>query len=215
MRNRSLLALLLAILVAPLSVTAQITVPNPTFVVDTVIDPDQVNANFAKFADALNRTGGTMTGTLTMQALVDLSHASAGQIKFPASQNASANANTLDDYEEGPWTPSDGSGAGLTLSSTSAAYVKIGQQVTAWAEFTYPVTANGSSVRINGLPAPTHTTPTNGGSCALGFTDVGFIVTAQAVGSSIFLYDTSGSNQINSAFSGKSFRLTCTYRASS
>lgn len=28
-----------------------------------------------------------------------------GQIKFPAAQNASSDANTLDDYEEGTWTP--------------------------------------------------------------------------------------------------------------
>ena len=29
-----------------------------------------------------------------------------GQLAFPATQNPSANANTLDDYEEGTWTPS-------------------------------------------------------------------------------------------------------------
>jgi hypothetical protein len=44
---------------------AQITVPFASFTADTIIEPSEVNANFAKFGDALNRTGGTMTGTLT------------------------------------------------------------------------------------------------------------------------------------------------------
>jgi hypothetical protein len=50
---------------AAVGVTGQITVPN-TFVNGTVADAPQVNANFnALGAGALNRTGGTMTGTLT------------------------------------------------------------------------------------------------------------------------------------------------------
>lgn len=49
--------------------SAQITVPFPSFTIDTTIQPDEVNQNFAKFGDALNRTGGTMTGTLTSQQI--------------------------------------------------------------------------------------------------------------------------------------------------
>jgi len=40
-------------------------------------------------------TGKQMNGSL------NISHASAGQIKFPSSSNASANANTYDNYTEG------------------------------------------------------------------------------------------------------------------
>jgi len=51
-------------------------------------------------------------------------------ITFPATQSASSNANTLDDYEEGTWTPSYTLGAGsATLNSASGSYVKIGKQV--------------------------------------------------------------------------------------
>lgn len=46
-----------------------------------------------------------VTGTSTLNGLVDISGASGGQIKFPAAQNASADANTLDDYEEFLFTP--------------------------------------------------------------------------------------------------------------
>lgn len=47
---------------------AQLTVPY-TFSFGQVASPTEVNSNFAKFADALNRTGGTMTGTLTAQQI--------------------------------------------------------------------------------------------------------------------------------------------------
>jgi hypothetical protein len=51
-------------------------------------------------------------------------------IKFPATQVASADANTLDDYEEGTWTPNQG--PGLTVVGTfasSGSYTKIGRVV--------------------------------------------------------------------------------------
>lgn len=44
--------------------------PTYTFVNGTVIDAAQVNANFALLQNALNRTGGTMTGTLTAQVIL-------------------------------------------------------------------------------------------------------------------------------------------------
>jgi hypothetical protein len=77
---------------------------------------------------------------------------SASGITFPASVSASGNANTLDDYEEGTWTPTDGSGAGLSFSSVVATYVKIGQSVFVTAKLIYPVTANGNQAIISGFP---------------------------------------------------------------
>jgi len=79
-----------------------------------------------------------------------------GQITFPATQNASSNANTLDDYEEGTWTPTvTGQGGGaLTLTAYPAQYTKIGNIVHVfWEQITW--TANSglsSSVLIGGLP---------------------------------------------------------------
>lgn len=52
-------------------------------------------------------------------------------IAFPATQSASSDANTLDDYEEGTWTPvlvpTSGS---ITTQTNTGAYTKIGRQVT-------------------------------------------------------------------------------------
>ena len=56
-------------------------------------------------------------------------------ITFPATQSASTNVNTLDDYEEGTWTPTiKGStiAGTYTPSTTNAYYTKIGNKVTVW-----------------------------------------------------------------------------------
>ena len=56
-----------------------------------------------------------------------------GQIKFPTTQVASADVNTLDDYEEGTWTMGvsfGGASVGVTYSDQQATYTKIGRQVT-------------------------------------------------------------------------------------
>jgi hypothetical protein len=53
-------------------------------------------------------------------------------ITFPATQSASTDANTLDDYEEGTWTPVmsfGGNSVGITYTAQQGAYVKIGQFV--------------------------------------------------------------------------------------
>jgi len=57
-------------------------------------------------------------------------------IAFPATQSASADANTLDDYEEGTWTPNQG--AALTIVGTfnsSGTYTKVGRIVTVSARY--------------------------------------------------------------------------------
>lgn len=43
---------------------------------------------------------------------------------------ASANANCLDDYEEGTWTPSVGGGSGTAYSTQQGWYTKVGNLVT-------------------------------------------------------------------------------------
>lgn len=78
-----------------------------------------------------------------------------GSVKFPAAQVASSDPNTLDDYEEGTWTPGDISGGGLSFSSVAATYEKIGRLVIARFAFTFPATADTNSVTVSGLPFAT------------------------------------------------------------
>jgi hypothetical protein len=96
------------------------------------------------------------SGNTVVAKLLDLSGASAGQIKFPASQNASADANTLDDYEEGTWTPVlafGGASVDLTYFAQAGSYTKIGDRVTITGYIA--VNSKGTSTgaaTITGLP---------------------------------------------------------------
>jgi hypothetical protein len=58
----------------------------------------------------------------------------------------------LDDYEEGTWTPVDGSGASLSFTVNYATYTKIGRQVVAIGYLDYPSTASSAVSVIGGLP---------------------------------------------------------------
>ena len=76
-------------------------------------------------------------------------------ITFPATQSASSNANTLDDYEEGTWTPAySSSGASFTHATQIGRYVKIGSLVTAYGYIVCTSVSGTTSnaVTVTGLP---------------------------------------------------------------
>jgi len=77
-------------------------------------------------------------------------------ITFPATQVAVADANTLDDYEEGTWTPSIGGTA--TYNFQFGKYTKVGRNVTI--EFGFQVNSfgTGSATEVFGLPFSVFTT---------------------------------------------------------
>ena len=52
-------------------------------------------------------------------------------------------------YEEGTWTPTDTSGAGLTFTGVVAKYTRIGRQVTANCLLTFPATASAAITSIS------------------------------------------------------------------
>lgn len=104
-------------------------------------------------AIVLNGTTGITTPTEQAATTIGVGNAtpatSGAGITFPATQSASSNANTLDDYEEGTWTPTLDSGG----CSGTAYYTKIGRQVTVKGTITW--TSNGAGpigVTINNLP---------------------------------------------------------------
>ena len=100
----------------------------------------------------LTLTGLTVSGTLTLGSVTftgafDLT---SGQIKFPATQVPSSNANTLDDYEEFDWTPSLGGTA--TYTTQSGKGVKIGRVVIFTGALEINTIGTGSTSTITGLP---------------------------------------------------------------
>ena len=71
-------------------------------------------------------------------------------VRFPATQSASTDANTLDDYEEGTWTPTIGLG---TFTYGSARYTKVGRIVTVSAYCqNFSDRSTASNLAIGGLP---------------------------------------------------------------
>jgi hypothetical protein len=72
------------------------------------------------------------------------------QLAFPVTQNASADANTLDDYEEGTWTPNVGGDA--TYTAQVGRYTKIGRHVFVVGDMTINVKGTGAAGTISGLP---------------------------------------------------------------
>ena len=77
-----------------------------------------------------------------------------GGITFKATQVPSADVNTLDDYEEGTWTPNVSSNNGTgTFTVKAGNYVKIGKQVTVWFRCDGGNSlAAGTTQYVSGLP---------------------------------------------------------------
>lgn len=170
----------------------------------------------------LTQTGAaTLSSTLQSASTIGVGGAtpaaSGAGITFPATQSASSDANTLDDYEEGTWTPIDGSGAGLSFTSAFGYYVKIGSLVTCSFSLIYPSTANGTSALIGGIPftiGNINGVDNGGPTGGVGYTNASFVpqlhLTKSTTGMN--LYNLSAS-VTNANMSSKELRGTFSYRA--
>ena len=83
-------------------------------------------------------------------------------ITFPAAQSASSDANTLDDYEEGSWTPTVGGTA--TYNAQTGRYRKVGALCTISCEMHINTIGTGSTLAIYGAPF----TPASGSGSSSG-----------------------------------------------
>ena len=93
--------------------------------------------------------------TFTTKITTPIVDLTGGQIAFPAVQAASADANTLDDYEEGTWTGElRGSGSRATTPvEATGVYTKIGRKVTVLIAFQNKNTTGATGeMQITGLP---------------------------------------------------------------
>lgn len=94
--------------------------------------------------------------TLVTPVISGLMDLQGGQIKFPSSQLPSSDANTLDEYEEGTWTPiftGSVSNPTVTYSKQEGRYVKVGKMVLAQFDLRWTAKSGGSgALFISGLP---------------------------------------------------------------
>lgn len=120
-------------------------------------------------------TASVANGILTIGTI-------SGQYNFPVTQNPSDNPNTLDDYEEGTFTPVltfGGGSTGITYSTQIGKYTKIGNVVFGWINIM--LTSKGSSVGsavVAGLPF----TPAAMAACAFQINNMAASVATQAQG---------------------------------
>ena len=99
-------------------------------------------------AGAISGTTGTFTGAIT---------ATGGQIVFPATAVPSANVNTLDDYEEGTWTPAFVCTTSGTITVNTSydtmSYTKVGRKVTlAGLVIVASISSPVGGLQLTGLP---------------------------------------------------------------
>ena len=171
--------------------------------------PSGTAGNAITFTQAmtLDASGRLLVGPTSANASGGVLQLSSG-ITFPATQVASSDANTLDDYEEGNWTPTDASGAGLTFTVSNCRYTKVGRLVTVQGSITYPATANGSNATWGGFPFNS----SDSFNLGIVYTDVAVssLTYISSNGVNAFLL-TPGVNVINSTVSGKTIAFYGTY----
>ena len=130
-------------------------------------------------------------------------------VGFPGTQVSSSDANILDDYEEGSWTPTS---ASISFSSASGRYVKIGAQVTLWFTINFPSTSNSSDARITGLPFNPVSQNGQGVLGNINNTDIADVrVSADSGNSFINLRNEAGSEKTNANLSSRNIRGMITY----
>jgi hypothetical protein len=115
----------------------------------------------------VDSSGRLLVGTSSANANGGILQLSSG-ITFPATAVAATDVNTLDDYEEGTWTPTVGGTA--TYTKNTGNYTKLGRLVNVSFELYINTIGTGSQWQIFGLPF----TVTSTGSHSAGG-DVGFV----------------------------------------
>ena len=134
-------------------------------------------------------------------------------IAFPATQSGSSNANTLDDYETGTWTPVlTRTGSSYTLGGQGGVYTKIGNVVTVHFSCDIgAITTQGTGYNsISGFPfAPVVYAGAGRSTASLSLCSV--LTSATAVYYAAAWFFTDGTNALQTNFTAGSFSGTITY----
>ena len=131
----------------------------------TSVANTQISGNIASSQITSNPT---LYGNVSVTGVIGVGGAtpstSGAGITFPATQSASTNANTLDDYEEGTWTPVATAASGTATFSTNGVYTKIGNVVILYASITITSAGSGGGlINFTGVPFNTKDSAQYGG----------------------------------------------------
>jgi len=160
--------------------------------------------------NGVTTNSGTLISATTIGVGGATPSASGSGITFPATQSASTDANTLDDYEEGTWTAAITAGG---IASQSCTYTKIGRMVTITGNVIY----SGASVSpdLTGVPftsANTHPTAITIYSSGMEVSSGGPIIGFLQTNATRLNFYSWVNNSLGSAFqSSGEIAFTCTY----
>lgn len=121
---------------------------------------------------ALTHTSGSVLVGAGAAAITSTLTPSLNAVVFPAVQVAAAGVNTLDDYEEGVWTPvigGSGGTSGQAYTTQVGSYIKIGKLV--FCHFNVQLSTLGTvttNAQIQGLPFASENTTNQSASMAVG-----------------------------------------------
>jgi len=168
-------------------------------------NPGASNTGFAIY-DATNsatRAYFDASGNITFNSGNLVQGTSGKGINFTANTPASGmTSQNLNWYEEGTWTATDQSGASLTFTANrTATYIRIGSQVTAWFDITYPANASGAAAVIS---LPIKNGPTHDASVCWGYITYATAITGDIARNQSYFYPSTlgGANVTNAALSG-------------
>ena len=157
--------------------------------------PSGTAGNAVTFTQALTLNNN---GALALQGAS--TSANGVGITFPATQSASSDANTLDDYEEGTWTPTitAQTGSYTTVTNQTGSYTKIGRQVTINWYFIVSNKGTGlSGATISNLPFASNVSAGNDYSGSGADTSAAIMQLAFMTGTTSFgLYSVTGTDPI-------------------
>lgn len=169
-------------------------------------------------------SGNLLVGVTTANANGGVLQLKSG-ITFPATQVSASDVNTLDDYEEGTWTPTilfGGAATGNVYSDQVGRYTKCGQAVTCtcYVRISTKGSATGG-LQIGGLPFATNSTTNSYSSSAIWSNGVSSL-TGSLIGLadpnsariSVYQYSASGSGTgatNTNCNNGTDFSVTFTY----
>ena len=117
----------------------------------------------------------------------------------------------LADYEEGTWTPTDASGAGLVFTGITATYTKIGRQVTVQCLLNYPANVNGAAADLGGLPFTNQANGFTTGAVQSNSAVADLVCRSTSSGTGINIFTSAGTQPTNAQLSTNYVLFALTY----
>lgn len=126
------------------------------------------------------------------------------------------NGGLLNDYESGTFTPTDGSGAGLSFTGAAGTYIKVGGQVTCWGILNYPTNSDATPAAVQGLPFPFGANNVDRVGGPVVYNNFGGYLSVLGVtsNSKVQIFKTTGSGPTNAQLSAQSIWFCVTYNVS-